>query len=277
MTQPESAPADVALHARRTPSLTVRYLAAREPSVDGGEEPVRVWFAVEEEIARVAEHAQGRSALSDADWARWERLRVEGDRERFLAARILLRFVLSTHTGVSPEVWRFESDEYGRPHITGPTSHQGIPFSITHTSGLVACAVTRSGDVGVDAEAHDRESRTVDVAHRFFSAAEVACLDGCSPEQHRDLFFDIWTLKEAYVKALGRGLTLPLDRFSFDLSVPPPQVLFETELGDAAEEWAFALERPTQRHSLAVAVRGGTLPGGNVHMTRVTAGTLLPG
>jgi len=277
MTQPETAPADVALHARRSPSLTVRYSAANEPLGGGDGEPVRVWFAVEEEIARVAAHAEGRSALSDADWTRWKRLRMADDQERFLAARILLRFMLSAHTGVSPEDWRFESDEHGRPHITAPTSHRRIRFSITHTSGLVACAVTGRGDVGVDAEAHDRESRTVDVAHRFFSAPEVACLDSCPPEQHQHLFFDIWTLKEAYVKALGRGLALPLDRFSFDLSVPPPQVPFETELGDPADEWAFALERPTQRHSVAVAVRGGPSSGGHVHMTRVTAGILLAG
>lgn len=202
---------------------------------------------------------------------------MEDDRERFLAARIVLRFMLSAVTGVSPEAWRFEADERGRPHIASPSSHTGIRFSITHTSGLVACAVTGRGDVGVDAEAHDRQTRTLDVARRFFSQAEVACLEGYAPPQQRDVFLDIWTLKEAYVKALGTGLTLPLDRFSFDLSVPPPQLSFETELGDSDDEWAFALERPTPRHSVAVAACGGRTPRVDVRMRRVTAGALEPG
>jgi len=276
MTQPETAPADVALHARRTPSLTVRYQAVGELVGGLNAGPVRVWYAAEEELSRLAAQDAGQQVLSDADWARWERLRMDDDRERFLAVRIILRFMLSELTGVSPEVWRFEADKHGRPHIIGPSSHQGIRFSITHTSGLVACAVSSGGDVGVDAEAHDREARIMEVARRFFSPREVACLEGCTPQQQKDAFFDIWTLKEAYVKALGRGLALPLDRFSFDLSVPPPQVIFRTRLGDVADEWAFALERPTRRHSVAVAARGGRLPTTEVHMTCVSAGALLP-
>jgi len=273
MIRSETVPGGVALHARRTSSLTVRYLSAGEAQRDSDEGPVRVWYATEEEIARVAAHSEGRGTLSDADWARWERLRMNDDRERFLAARIILRYMLSSGTGVRPAAWRFESDEHGRPHITSPASHTGKRFSITHTSGLVACATTYRGDVGVDAEAHDRESRPMDVARRFFHPAEFACLEACSPEQQRDTFFDVWTLKEAYVKALGRGLALPLQRFSFDLSAPPPQLPFETELGDPSEEWAFALERPTPRHSVAVAVRGGRA---HLRMTCVTADTLPP-
>jgi 4'-phosphopantetheinyl transferase len=184
--------------------------------------------------------------------------------------------MLSAAVGVPPDAWRFETDGHGRPHVTAPLGRVGVPFSITHTRGLVACAVAGTGEVGIDAEARDRESRIMDVARRFFSDTEVACLERSPPSLRRDVFFHIWTLKEAYVKALGRGLTLPLSRFSFDLEAPPPQVPFHTELGEAPQEWAFALEHPTPRHCLAVAAR--TRPGSvlDVHLTPVTA-SALPG
>ena len=70
-------------------------------------------------------------------------------------------------------VWRFDSDGHGHPYITTPASHTGLRFSITHTKGLVACAVTGCGEVGLDVEANDRATRTMEVARRFFSPKEV--------------------------------------------------------------------------------------------------------
>jgi len=274
MTQSGPVPADMALDLRRSRAVNVTHRVAGEPARELGAGSVWIWCVAGEEIGRITAHPAVRTVLSDAEWARRDRLRVEADRERFLAARVLLRSMLAAGTGVGAGSWGFDSDGFGRPYIATPASHTGLRFSITHTRGLVACAVTGCGEVGLDAEAYDRATRTMDVARRFFSPKEVVYLEECSPEKHRDAFFDIWTLKEAYGKALGQGLSVPLDRFSFDLSAPPPQLPFHTELGDDPDEWAFASGRPTRRHSMAVAARCGRLSPVDLEITFATADIL---
>src|SRR5690606_33310169 len=92
-----------------------------------------------------------------------------------------------------------------------------LVFNLSHTDGLIACAVSRGREVGVDVEWLDRRGGDIDVADRFFSRYEVQALYAQPPERRRDRFFRYWTLKESYIKARGMGLALPLDRFSFEL------------------------------------------------------------
>lgn len=142
------------------------------------------------------------------------------DRHDALITRAFVRTLLSYYTEgdhyVAPTEWRFVRGEKGKPEIVNPP----IPlrFNISHTKGLIACALTLSVDVGIDVEYIKRKTSYLKVADYKFSPSEIAELNEHPRENQRCRFFDYWTLKESYIKALGCGLTIPLDGFSFDIN-----------------------------------------------------------
>lgn len=191
------------------------------------------------------------------------RLVFERDRRRFLLTRALVRTMLSRYAGVAPAEWAFIANVHGRPEILDrPGSVPDLRFNLSHTEGLIACAVTIGREVGVDVE-HIQRRLTRDVAGRFFAPSEVNTLKALPDDEQARAFFDYWTLKEAYIKARGFGLALPLADFAFTLAPPaPPQIAFEPALEDDSATWQFAQDWPTPVHRLAVAVRreGHDLP-----------------
>lgn len=190
--------------------------------------------------------------LTSEERRRQERYLQAVHRHQALLARALVRTTLSRYaSGVPPERWRFELGRHGRPEIASPPG-SGLRFNLSHTSGLMVCGVTRERDVGVDVEDTRRRVASGQIARRFFAPAEVREIEAGAGE-----FCDFWTLKEAYVKARGAGLSLPLRRFSFQLEGACIAVGFSPELGDDPAAWRFALLRPTPWHAAAVAVRGG--------------------
>ncbi len=123
--------------------------------------------------------------------------------------------MLSRYADVAPRDWPFRIDEHGRPELAArPAGTPDLRFNVSHTNGLVACAVTVGREVGVDVE-HTGRRLVHDVAERFFSPREVADLRACPAADQPVVFFDYWTLKESYIKARGLGLALPLRQFSF--------------------------------------------------------------
>ena len=203
-----------------------------------------------------------RAYLSEDEAARVERFLQPADATRFLVGRALARTMLSRHATVPPRDWPFVIDEHGRPVLAfTPRGAPDLRFNVSHTDGLVACAVTVGREVGIDVE-HTNRRLLHDVPERFFSPREVQDLRA-RPLAEQDLvFFDYWTLKESYIKARGLGLKLPLRHFSFLLNGPTPTIAFAPELHDLADTWQFAQFWPTARHRMAVAVRreGDDLP-----------------
>ena len=131
-----------------------------------------------------------------------------------------------------------------------------LSFNLTNTEGLIACLIARDRELGVDVEDTQRRGETVSIADRFFSPSEVKDLHAVPEASKRDRFFDYWTLKEAYIKARGFGLALPLGDFAFRLDPPrAPTIAFEPALDDDPSTWQFLQEWPTQQHRLALAVR----------------------
>lgn len=193
--------------------------------------------------------------------ARNARYLFERSRLEHLVGRALVRTTLSRYADVAPEAWRFREGERGRPEIDAPAGAPPLRFNLSHTSGLVAVAVTLERDVGVDVEDGGRERATLEIADRFFSPREVADLRALPEGDRRDGFFTYWTLKEAYIKAVGLGLAIPLDHFSFLLaSGAPVGVAFAPEREDDPAAWQFERARPSDRHHLALAVRRGRAP-----------------
>lgn len=197
-----------------------------------------------------------RTLLSQDEHARAARFHFEDDRERFVLGRVLTRLQLSRYLGGDPRAWQFVTNPHGRPELAGPGSlRPSLGFNVSHTRGLVACAVAHTADVGVDVESIDRRL-THDIAHRFFAPREVADLRARPVAEQPRAFFDYWTLKEAYIKARGLGLALPLAHFAFHLAPgQPPAIDFDAEIEDRAETWQFFQAWPTGTHRLAVAVR----------------------
>ena len=210
-----------------------------------------------------AQHDGYRALLSADEHERMARLVFERDRRRFLVTRALVRTMLSRYANVAPAAWSFIANVHGRPEILDrPRGVPDLRFNVSHTEGLIACAVTIGREVGVDVE-HIGRRLTHDVAGRFFAPQEVSDLHALPADEQEKVFFDYWTLKEAYIKARGFGLALPLADFAFTLSPPsPPRITFDPSLDDDPATWQFFQDWPTPQHRLAVAVRrdGADLP-----------------
>jgi 4'-phosphopantetheinyl transferase len=224
------------------------------------EDEVHVWLTRPDDIGDSGHLAACRAMLSDDERERLARLRRESDRRAFLAAHALVRSALSRYAEVPPEGWTFTANHWGRPEIAGPGAVPALRFSLSHTSGLTACAVALDRDCGVDVEAFDRSGDPLKIARRVLSPKEIADLEARPAGTRRDHFLAYWTLKEAYVKARGMGLSLPLREFSFSLAGERIRIEFAEPGADVASSWQFASLRPTPRHVLAIAVRHGDGP-----------------
>lgn len=201
--------------------------------------------------------------LSADELQRMRRFVRAEDAHLYLVSHALLRLTLSRYADAPPESWQFEANEYGRPQIVAPECGKALQFNLSHTRGLAACGVRWGGLVGVDVENAGRPSSGVDVASHYFSPQEAADLRAAPLAERAGRFFDYWTLKEAYLKARGVGLSLPLADFSIHLGgsgpplggVAPISISFAPRLDDDPSQWQFALFHPTPQHALAVAIR----------------------
>jgi 4'-phosphopantetheinyl transferase len=195
--------------------------------------------------------------LGPAEVEQHARFLRDSDRNAYLIAHALMRLCLSKHSSVAPHTWVFSVDKYGRPEIAAPRMDPPLHFNISHTKGLVACAVTHIMEVGVDVEFHKTISDMLGLAESVFSVTETRALRSLPPAKRRDRFFTYWTLKEAYIKARGMGLSLPLDKFSFQVSDEggPVSIAIEPEIADSPQGWHFRQMKPSDQHHLALAVR----------------------
>lgn len=217
---------------------------------------VHLWMAGTEACHKADLVETYRSWLDEQERIHYRDLKFPEHRHEYLVAHALLRSCLSYYGERQPWEWSFVKNAYGRPEIQTKRGAPPMRFNLSHTDGLVVCAVTRSADIGVDVERVTLGEDLVAVANISFTSEEIACLSQWKGIDWQKRFFELWTLKEAYVKARGLGLSLPLQQFSF---------LFRTnELGHTwftfkpeitlSNHWKFWLMSPTPHHRLAVAV-----------------------
>ncbi|MBW2268325.1 MAG: 4'-phosphopantetheinyl transferase superfamily protein [Deltaproteobacteria bacterium] len=220
-------------------------------------EGARTYFVFQDALVpRLRDQLMG--LLSEEERGRQRRFIRDSDRDLFLLAHGMLRRVLALHAGVAPQKLRFETGAHGRPELSGPAAVGSLSFNLTHTPGLAACAVANGRAVGVDAEHLAREIDLRAVSARVFSAIERRGLDGLSGEDAREQFFAHWTLKEAYVKALGLGFSLPLRRIT-TLPTRDGRALLQLEdMEDDASRWTLRTHRAGSQHRIAVALEAGT-------------------
>ena len=215
---------------------------------------VHLWFVLTNEI-EAAQISAYQKLMTPEELEKAERFHFEKDRHQHIITRALVRTTLSHYEDdINPADWRFSKNKYGRPEISSPQSHS-LRFNLSHTDGLIACAVVIKQDIGIDVENIGRQAGGIDIANRFFSTQEVQDLDAVPESQKRERFFDYWTLKESYIKARGMGLSLPLDQFSFHLSDNKPiRISFNPQLEDNPNQWQFWKLQPTLQHKLAISL-----------------------
>lgn len=212
---------------------------------------VQVWWATwPQDLAAPA----GWYRLLDAsERARCQRLARAQDRGQYVMAHALLRLALSSLAGGPAEQWRFRASEHGRPEVAEPAQAADIRFSLSHTRGLVACAVGAGVQVGVDVEAVEDGPGIHEASELFLAPTEREDCQALPSAQRTGRLYEYWTLKEAFAKALGLGLHLPLHSAAFELDPPGgPRVRCDHPAG---EGWRFDLAAPTSEHRMATAVR----------------------
>ena len=214
-----------------------------------------LWSAQPAAFADAGHLARLRAMLTDEERARTDCFRLARDRRISLVTRALVRVTLSRYCEVPPVQWRFRTNRHGRPEIGAPVSP--LRFNVSHTRGLVVCLVGRERELGVDAECLDPDRRWLDLAARFFAPAEARALREVPAARRALRFLEYWTLKESYVKARGRGLTLPLSGFWFDLPARSRDgigIRFTPAVEDDSARWQFTLDRVGAGHVVATAV-----------------------
>jgi 4'-phosphopantetheinyl transferase len=212
---------------------------------------VVVWWL---EVDRVgaADWPRLEALLDDSERERSLRFHFERDRFSYVAAHALGRGLLSAWAGGDPSAWRFAIGAHGKPEVVIPPGTPCLRLNLSHTRGLAAAVLTEDHDIGIDVEWLDRKPASVDLAQRFFAPAECAQLAAVPPALANETFLSFWTLKESYIKAIGLGLSQPLESFAFTLD--PLSIAFEPGQDGDPACWLFQRFRPTSNHLMALAL-----------------------
>jgi 4'-phosphopantetheinyl transferase len=223
---------------------------------------VHVWYRSTEELDE-AEIEAALALLSPDERSRHARFRFVRNQRDYAAAHALLRTSLSRYADVAPREWTFRELEHGKPAFLAGSRATDLAFNLTHTDGLVACAITSGADIGVDVESLDR-SVGEGVARRFFSDRENLGLKRLPSIARARRFVDLWTLKESYLKATGQGISHDLAAIVFEID-DQGTIAFRPASDIDPSAWHFELFRLADRYRLAVAVQ--TIPGRSMTVT----------
>ena len=198
-----------------------------------------------------------RGILTDDELDRANRFSFEIDRQRFIAARGTLRSILSRYMTFNPGRLRFYYDQYGKPFLAPEFSSTLLNFNLSHSGSMALYAMTRNMEIGVDLERVRSDFEYEEIAKRFFSLNEVSILRKIPIEKKLEAFYNCWTRKEAYIKAQGKGLSLPLDSFEVSFAPGEPPILLITR--DEPQErslWTLLDLKPGPGYVGALAVKG---------------------
>ncbi|MCK4258316.1 MAG: 4'-phosphopantetheinyl transferase superfamily protein [Halanaerobiales bacterium] len=172
------------------------------------------------------------------------------DAQRTILGYSLLTFALNQLTGLPRDEMEFTFDYYGKPHIKNCPYH----FNLSHAGDWIACAIS-SDIVGVDVE--KIQNIDLSIAEHFFAEPEAHDLFLLPEEKRKEYFFKLWTLKESYIKAEGKGVSIPLDSFWFHVS-EDEEIQFDTHA--KTKDWNFKLFDFNPGYKLAICVLNSNFP-----------------
>jgi 4'-phosphopantetheinyl transferase len=185
-------------------------------SIEIGEDEAHVWRASLDQDAKVV--ANLAALLSQDERQKAARYHRPVDRDRFIVGRGILRRVISAYLALAPGQLQFTYNEYGKPAISDDQNDRALNFNLSHSAGLALYAITRGRVVGIDVEYIREDFATLDIAEHFFSKDEVRSLRAAPACRRTEAFFNCWSRKESYIKAIGMGVSYPLDGFTVSLA-----------------------------------------------------------
>jgi len=218
---------------------------------------IHVWSIRLDPPAAQAERL-GRSLAAD-EWARANRFRFEKHRRQYVVGRGALRFLLGSYLGMPPEGIQFIYGPRGKPFLAPSLGAADLQFNLSNSDELALVGFVHGPEIGVDVEYLRPMEDCEQIAERFFSESERRVLRGIPFPTKQEAFFNCWTRKEAYLKAVGEGLAAALDSFDVTLAPGDPPRMLTLE-GDAerAARWSLHHLRPADDYIGAVAIEGGT-------------------
>jgi 4'-phosphopantetheinyl transferase len=201
----------------------------------------------------------GRS-LAEDEWARANRFRFDKHRRQYVVGRGALRTLLAAYLGTRPEAVRFRYGPRGKPFLeSAPESAGGLQFNLSNSEEMALVGFVRGPEIGMDIEFLRSMPDCEQISERFFSESERQVLRGIPGRAKEEAFFNCWTRKEAYLKAVGEGLAAPLDSFDVTLAPgDPPRMLTLEGDPERAARWFFHHLVPAENYVGALAIEGGT-------------------
>jgi 4'-phosphopantetheinyl transferase len=198
-----------------------------------------------------------RQLLSPDEVQRADAFQFEKHRRRYIAGRAAMRQILGIYTEIAPKELVFSYGEKGKPELAGELKRPEIKFNLSNSQDVAVLAVTQNLTVGIDIEWINPEFATDEIARRFFAEGEVRRLQALPVTERSDAFFACWTRKEAYIKALGEGLSVPLDSFEVAFGPGVPAALLQVRVNPSEiERWSMYDIAVTQGFRSALIVEG---------------------
>lgn len=216
---------------------------------------VHVWYVSLDQLT--AQLEQLLKTLSVDERIRAERFHFEQDRKRFIIGRGILRTILGNYLNTNPSELQFCYGLRGKPALAEICGESTLRFNLSHSQGLALYAITRNRQLGIDIEYLRPIPQAEQIAKNYFSAREKAVFFALPQEQKQVAFFNCWTRKEAYLKAIGDGLAFPLNQLDVSLSPGEPAQLYSIK-GDrsAATHWSLYELKLVSNYVAALAVEG---------------------
>lgn len=203
---------------------------------------------------------QYHQTLSPDEQTRADRFIFDKHKRRFTVGRGILRSLLGNYLSLSPDQINFNYTKHGKPYLPPDQNPIDLRFNLSHSGELALFAFTIGHDLGIDVEQIRPDRSTRDIAERFFAPREVDALFALPDEQHTEAFFRCWTRKEAYIKAKGEGMAIPLDSFAVSLAPEAPAELLWVKDGPAeSSRWNLTTLSPDPTFAACVATEAESL------------------
>lgn len=223
------------------------------------ESEIHVWQLEQADFELAELRRECLAWLTKPELARFNRFQFDRHRKQLLLGRVLMRAALSCYDrSVAPASWQFIHNDYGKPAISPQQNSAAVYFNLSHSAEKVVLAVSRFEGIGVDIECARKPRRIAAIAQRYFSQKEAAALLALPETLQQARFYDLWTLKEAYIKACGMGLAIPLQHFSYGfLGEDRLDLEFDAQRNDDAAAWQLWQLDAGSDFRLALAAKAG--------------------
>ncbi|MCM0036382.1 MAG: 4'-phosphopantetheinyl transferase superfamily protein [Burkholderiaceae bacterium] len=215
----------------------------------------KVWYLAPECIEDVSTRERLLRWLSVEERDRMQKFHATRHQHTYLVAHALVRGALARELGCAPLELIFENNMFGKPRLVLPDASAKLEFNLSHTEGMCVVAVSRSSRVGCDVESLNQPSLEVDIARNFFTPEESEEILMHPPARQVERLLTYWTLKEAYIKAEGQGLSMGLDTFYFSLQEnQPPRLMLKSGAQQPSAAWKFKQIMISDHHLFSVAI-----------------------